>query len=47
MTLTDLRLKRKPVPELPEKKKVVTDAAEEIDTAPTKKYAKKTKKKED
>lgn len=47
MTLTDLRLKSKPIPEIPEEKKVVTDAAEEIETAPTKKYTKKTKKKED
>lgn len=47
MTLTDLRLKRKPDPEIPEEKEVVTDAAEEIEAAPTKKYTKKTKEKED
>lgn len=47
MTLTELRLKRKPAPEIPEEKEVVTDAAEEFDAAPTKKYTKKTKKKED
>ena len=47
MTLTDLRLKSKPSPEIPEEKEVVTDVAEEIEAAPTKKYTKKTKKKED
>ena len=47
MTLTELRLKSKQAPEIPEEKKVVTDAAEEIEAAPTKKYTKKTKKKED
>ena len=47
MTLTELRLKPKPTPEIPEEKEVVTDAAEEIEAAPTKKYTKKSKKKED
>lgn len=47
MTLTELRLKSKPVPEIPEEKEVVTDVAEEIEGTPTKKCTKKTKKKED
>lgn len=47
MTLTELRLKSKPAPEILEEKKVVKDAVEEIESAPTKKYTKKTKKKED
>lgn len=47
MTLTELRLKPKPAREIPDEKEVVTDAAEEIEAAPTKKYTKKTKKKED